>query len=267
MSKMFSDRNNYRDLGTHVEITVREDAPNGLRFALPLIATEVGLQPSFIRKIVCEVLLIPLDRSNWSEYPNVWDEVNMLIADCPWFNVYDIAEKLHASIQQRPDPAQRFRDRLNEYFRVNGIGWEIQENGLITFRGSEAFADATKEAVTVLTDAGRTTAANEIHEALHDISRRPKPDVTGAIQHAIAALEATARDVTGQPNRTLGKLVRHLNLPSPLDRAVEQLWSYASDRARHVREGQTVGTSEAELLVNVACAVCTFLSRHRDGTP
>lgn len=267
MAKTFSDRNNYRDLGMHVEITVREDAPDRLRSALPLIAKEAGLLPTFIRRIVCEVLLIRSDPNNWSEYPNVWEEVNELIATCPWFHVYDIAEKLHASIRQGLEPAQRFRDRLNECFRTNGIGWEMQHDGQITFRGSEAFASTTKEAIAVLTDAGRTTSANEMHEALRDISRRPEPDVTGAIQHAIAALEATARDVTGKPDPTLGQLVDRLVLPDLLDTAVKKLWRYASDRARHGREGSVVGTPEAELLVSVAGALCTFLSRRRSGDP
>ena len=77
----------------------------------------------------------------------------------------------------------------------------------------------------------------------------------------MAGFESAARDVVGQSNRTLGQLVSELDLPRPLDTAVEKLWGYASDRARHIREGQTVDTAEAELVVSVACAVCTFLTR------
>ena len=127
--------------------------------------------------------------------------------------------------------------------------------------GSADFSHTTKNAVDSLTLTGRDVAANEVREALSDISRRPEPDVTGAIQHVIAALESTARDVTGRPNHTLGQIARDLGLPAPLDTAVVKLWGYASEHARHVREGQTVNTSEAELIVSVACAVCTFLSR------
>ena len=59
---------------------------------------------------------------------------------------------------------------------------------------------------------------------------------------------------------TLGKLIRDLNLTAPLDKAVHALWGFSSERARHMREGQTVSTDEAELVVLVACALCTFLS-------
>ena len=134
-------------------------------------------------------------------------------------------------------------------------------DGEIMFRGSDIFAEATEEASRVLTESGRTRAADEILEALRDISRRPEPDVTGAIHHAMAALEATARDITGQPKRTLGQLVPELDLPQPLDKAIEKLWGYASDRARHVREGQAVDTAEGELLVSVAGAVCIFITK------
>jgi hypothetical protein len=43
--------------------------------------------------------------------------------------------------------------------------------------------------------------------------------------------------------------------------AVEKLWGFASDRARHLREGKNVSGDEAELVVSVACAVCAFLGK------
>lgn len=225
------------------------------------------MQPTAMRRIVCQVLLVSPDSYNWSEYPNVWDEVNDHIVNCPWFKVYDIGEALHTALANvAPNRACEFEDRLNQFFRENGIGWEMQD-GQIMFRGSEVFADVTTEAVTALRDTGRQRAANEIREALGDISRRPEPDVTGTIQHVIAALESTARDVVGQPNRTLGQLICHLDLPAPLDTAVEKLWGYASDRARHVREGQTIDIVEAQLLVSVACAVSTFLCQRKQEEP
>lgn len=259
MTERFSDRHGYR--GAEQEITVREDAPADLRFAIPLIAQDAGISPTAMRRAICAVLLVRPDPSNWSDYPNVWDEVNGLIEDCSWFKVYDIAEALYAALALPfPDRAETFQHRLNQCFRENGIGWQMTD-GRVVYRGSEAFADTTREAAEVLAQTGRSVAATEIHEALQDISRRPTPDVTGAIQHAIAALECTARDVTSEPNLTLGRLVPRLGLAPPLDTAVEKLWGYASERARHIREGQIVATEEAELVVSVACAVCTFLTK------
>lgn len=51
MAENFSDRYGYR--GADAEITIREDAPDGLRFALLAIAKEAGLGPRSMRENVC----------------------------------------------------------------------------------------------------------------------------------------------------------------------------------------------------------------------
>ena len=50
-------------------------------------------------------------------------------------------------------------------------------------------------------------------EALTSISRRPYQDLTGAMQHAVAALESTIGSITGEIELTLGKLIDQLDLP------------------------------------------------------
>lgn len=57
-----------------------------------------------------------------------------------------------------------------------------------------------------LTRQGRSTGSGELHEALQDLSRRPRPEVSGVIQHAMAALECVARDVVVRKD-TLGLLI------------------------------------------------------------
>ena len=244
MTERFSDREGYRPPAA--PITIREDAPRELQGAILILAQEAGMGPSDMRDVICQVLLVTPDSSNWSEYPNIWNEVHWLLAHAPWYKVYDIAEALYARIRTRGASATaNFARRLNEFLVENGIGWELRD-GEIVYRGSETFVKSTQDAPRILKESGFQRAANEMKEALGDISRRPVPDSTGAMQHAMAALEATAREVTGQPKPTLGKLVGELGLPAPLDRAVHKLWGYASDRGRHVREGETVDTTEAE---------------------
>ena len=264
MTERFSDRQGYRPAAA--EITVREDAPSELRGAIPLIAEDAGMMPSAIRRVICGVLLEVPDRDNWSD-PNIWEEVVQLMEDARWYKVYDIAEALYDAIafrrwEKAHQSADEFERRLNDFFVEKGIGWEFRD-GRITHRGSEAFARSTHEVPDRLDESGFQRAANEMREALTDISRRPKPDITGAVQHAMAALEATAREAADQPNPTLGKLVSELGLPSPLDQAVHKLWGYASDRGRHIRERQAVDHAEAELIVSVAGALCAFLAYRR----
>lgn len=258
MGTRFSERHGYRS--PQMEISVREGAPEDLRYAIPQIAEDIGMTPTPMRRVVCRVLRVRPDPMNWTEHPNVFDEVNDLISECPWFRVYDIAEALYAALALRhPDRAEAFEEQLNDVFLEKGIGWQMTD-GEVVYRGSETFAETTRQADEVLAETGHPAAANEIREALHDISRRPEPDVTGAIQHAMSALECTAREVTGKRNLTLGRLVSHLDLTPPLDAAVEKLWGYASERARHIREDQSVTSEEAELVVTLACSLCTFLA-------
>ena len=218
------------------------------------------MRPSGVRSAICEVLLRRPNPANWTEYPNVDGEVQDLIDDAPWNKVYDIAEKLYRELHNRdpfgPRPAS-FQARLNSFMRENGIGWERQDGGIVA-RGSEAFAVASQTAVEEMKASGRTTAARELHEALTDISRRPHADVTGAIQHAMAALECVAREVSGSTD-TLGKIVPKLGLPKPLDSALEKLWGFASEQGRHIREGRDPRFEDAELVVTVASAVSVYL--------
>lgn len=264
MTKRFSDREGYRP--SAAQITVREDAPPSLRAAIPMIAKEAGMSPSAMRRVICEVLLVPQDLDNWSEYPNIWGEVVRLIKDAKWYQVYDIAEALYSEFDITFDrgiqPRGRFEQRLNDFLMENGIGWQLRD-GQITRRGSEAFDRSTHEVPERLEESGFQRIANEMREALQDISRRPQPDITGAIQHAMAALEATAREVTGQPNPTLGKLISMLGLPVPLDQAVHKLWGYASEYGRHIREQQDVDHAEAELIVTLAGSLCAFLAQRQ----
>ena len=108
----------------------------------------------------------------------------------------------------------------------------------------------------------RPTAAGHLHEALQDLSRRPKPDLAGAIYHAMGCLEAVARDVTGDEKATFGEILKRYPeaVPAPLDVALSKVWGYASNEARHVQEGKKPKRSEAELIVGLAASLAGFLT-------
>jgi hypothetical protein len=148
---------------------------------------------------------------------------------------------------------------MNECFYEEGIGWQLRD-GQIEIRGSEAFEAPVRGAISALEASGRTTASQELHEALKDLSRRPESDATGAIQHAMAALECVVRDCTGNPKATLGELMRRNPglLPKPLDDAIEKIWGYASETGRHLREGRVPDLEQAELVVGLAASLANY---------
>ena len=52
-------------------------------------------------------------------------------------------------------------------------------------------------------------------------------------------------------------------IPRPLDAAVEKAWGYASERGRHLKEGNAPTHEEVELVVGIAATVATYLSRKK----
>ncbi len=247
------------------EITIREDAPEGLRRFIPMAFYELNKNPSDLRSIICRLLKIPPDNNNWSEFPNIDGEVTQLLEDCDWYLIYDIIETVIDKLKQ--GDKEKFANEINEYFITNGIGWKIV-SGLIETRGDEVFETAIKNVETVLETAKLKTAKTEIREAIIDLSRRPQPDITGAIQHSLACLECVTREVTGDSKSTLGDLMKKFLgvIPSPLDQAVTKIWGFTSEQGRHLREGQGPEYLEAELVVEVTAAISTYLGKKLSGT-
>ena len=259
----FSDRFGYQ--APEVDIVVREDAPTDLRDGILMLGYGGNLNPNSMRDLLCQVLLTRPDLNNWSP-ENVRREVSQLMDGAPWFNVYDIAERLYVRIGESDFTGggqMRFEAQLNQLFRERGIGWEMKL-GLMRARGSQAFTLATSHATDVMREYGTPTAANEMDEALRDISRRPSADVTGAIQHAMAALECVAREIDGSGDN-LGQIINRLSLTAPLDGSLHKLWGFASQQGRHIQEGRDPSFEEAELVVTIASAVSVYLLRRRNS--
>ncbi|MCW3107169.1 MAG: hypothetical protein JWQ09_1675 [Segetibacter sp.] len=242
------------------EITVREDAPEGLRNFIPVAFYELNKNPSDLRAIVCRLLRVPPDRNNWSEFPNIDGEVMDLLSSCDWYLVYDIIETIIDKLKQ--SEKEKFSNEINEYFITNGIGWKIVD-GQIETRGDEVFETSIETVVEVLETAKLKTAKTEIREAINDLSRRPHPDITGAIQHSLACLECVTREFTGDTKSTLGDLMKKFPgaIPSPLDQAVIKIWGFTSEQGRHLKEGKEPEYLEAELVVEVTAAISTYLAK------
>jgi len=268
LQQPFSKRNRFTK---PKDITIREDAPQGLRYFVLDTARELGRGPSSLRSTICRVLRTRPDPGNWSEYPNIWSEVEELMYGCDWFKVYDIIEALHASFAEcdensGEENAVLFAEAVNGFFVEEGIGWQLADGQIIT-RGTEAFEAVVKDSTAALEATDRPTAAKHLHEALQDLSRRPEPDLPGAIYHSMGALECVARDLATDAKATLGEILkRHPGLlPKPLDTALSQVWGYASNEARHVEEGREPSREEAELVVGLSAAIAGYLARKQNN--
>lgn len=251
----FSKRYNYRE--PDKEITIREDAPIDLREYVVALLYSLGYSPSRVRRIICIVLKRLPDSDNWSENPNIDMEVRDLINGCSWYYVYDIIE----AFAQQKDISEQFSEEINYFFHKNGIGWKL-ENRRIEYRGGDTFERVIADAEHVLESNGFHTAKQEITEAINDMSRKPSPDFTGAIQHSLASLECACRYITDE-SLTLGALISKYPrmFPSPLDKTIHTIWGYSSNYGRHLQEGNPPNYLESELIVHLCAALCQYIAK------
>ncbi len=251
----FSERYGYQK--EPKPIAIRHEAPLRLRKAILDIAIEAGFKAKDIRGILCRKLREIENEDNWSDDP-VMKECLNLISGCEWVEVYEICEVL---AQEKNIPLvwrNSFEKGLNKFFVEEGIGWKI-ENGLIFTRGEEDFEKVMSIAKDRLEKTKRMTAKSELEEAIKNLSRRPEPNTTGAINHSMVALECVAKEITQEPTKTLGKIINKLNLPKPIDVVVEKIWGFASNQGRHITEGKKPDFAEAELTVHLSAALISYL--------
>ena len=243
-------------------VTVRDHAPDELRYLIPLIAERLGVSSSEIQATICDALPPQTEVYEWLQQPDEWDDEYWPIAKCAWEFVYDIIEQLYHRIATNTElphyHAQHFSEKVNEYLRQEGIGWELRD-GRVTARGNDAFDTSVKDAISATNDASMPGSSNELTTALKALSARPDPDLTGAITHASAALESVSKEVTGVKGQSLGQVVKRLDLPQPLDQAIEKMYGFASQHGRHVEEGRQPTFDDAQLVVHVASATVTYL--------
>lgn len=264
----FSTRYGYKNL-QEVEITIREDAPQEFRDFLIQLLYDIGFNPTKLREIFCRVLRKSPDDDNWSDFPNIDGEIRGLLRTCMWFKVYDILERILQVISETP---YRFKGEeliteINIFFLEEGYGWKINKS-LIEMRSNESFEVVVQSAKNNLSKCQHTTASNELHEAIKDLSRRPSPDPTGAIQHSMASLECVAREITGYRKATLGEIMKKSQelIPKPLDEAVIKAWGFASEYGRHIKEGREPSFQDAELIVGICSSVGSYLLKlKKDG--
>jgi AbiJ N-terminal domain 4 len=138
---------------------------------LVTIAIDLGLSPSSIRDLVCASLRKRPDRNNWSEYPNINQEVQNQVEDAPLFKVYDFAETIYKKLEiQDFDRGQQFQKRFNELLVECGVSLQMKD-GMVVIRGTEDFGNTIETTLGILDHAGKKVAANEMREAITDICR------------------------------------------------------------------------------------------------
>jgi AbiJ N-terminal domain 4 len=256
---------------TEAPITVRTDAPPDFRRAVISLGSHYMLGGTEMARVVRQVLAHHRLRSDYF-LTNDTRKIEDLVEQCAWYRIYEVAEAIYTNLKRDPSAlllrkAERFEAEINDYCRAHGIGWRMVA-GRFEARGPEVQDFLEKRVENNLRIAKKNTSAEELRKAIEDLSRRPRPDVTGAVQHVGAALECLARDVCGDPKLSLGDIIKeHPSLfPGPYRKIAEGIWGIVSNKGRHLREGGEPTFDEAMVLVGLVSAMCTYLLREKaDG--
>lgn len=253
----FSARNNLREADTPIIVT--NDAPEEFRLWLINLVNRLELSIEKIRASVCACTYQAEDQNNW--FPNnfMLSEARDKLLQAQWYYVYDVAEDLYKQLPLNKKGV--YVEELNTFFYTNGYGWQINNDGIILRRGNVIENNNFNYALDAL--ANLSTAQNELKNALHDLSKRPLPDLTGAVHHSLASIECLLRDIFNLPNESLGDIVRRNrnNITSPLDVVIEKLWGYASNHGRHVGEGTEPTFEEAQFVLYTTSSIVTFITK------
>lgn len=214
-------------------------------------------RPSSQRAVICKALRVRPDQYNWSEYPNINQEVDSLIHDCEWFTFYDMCEKIAQNMASDP-----FEEEFNKLLREEHVGYQMQEGKLLK-TGSKEFDEAVSESRVELGGPRFAVASGQFEKALTFRNSMP-PDYPNAVKEAVNAVEGMLQVVVNMPGTALPTLLSNLQppLPSSLKKLYDGLYAYgsASEGARHASVGGHLSTAEeAEFIIHTAAAAIRYV--------
>jgi len=173
----FSVRHGYAPDSATPPIKLREDAPEEVRRTILEIAAHTAWDYDGLLELAARVgkrsWEVPEPNTSWKLGAGSTPPSRHLVGlvQCLRF-----VEQIHAAMrdwQMQGEPEDHFARKINEYFE-HSVGWRL-DSGKITSRGSEIFEASVRAVIPVMQESGLQTAEREIHEALTDLSRRPKP--------------------------------------------------------------------------------------------
>lgn len=262
----FSARYSYKRKSTDV---IYEAAPEPVRVGLREILAQMGFErPTHQRTIVCKALRTRPSPYNWSDYPNINDEVDDLIHGLEWYEFYDMCEKIARLDEIKevgyisPTYESVFAHKLNNLFQEENIGYRMTDS-YIDKIGSEEFDEAVEEALDELQDPRFKVPLEQFRKAL-DFRNGLPPDYANAVKEAVNAVEGVLQIATEKPGEALPTILTNLQpeYPSHFERIFKSIYGYgsASEGARHAGVGGPVPSAEeAEFIIHVSAAAIRYI--------
>lgn len=186
-------------------------------------------------------------------------EASRLLADAPWYSVYELVEQCVPAIGFLH--REHFVTRVNEYLREAQIGWKFEDGTWIRV-GDEIGQESHTAAHSACIVLGIEDAAKDLENAWRLCNRPGGGFEKDAVTAAMRALERVAQNITQQDGITLNRIKwKEPDMPhEKLRGAINSLYSYSSDQARHANENATISANDAHLVVSIAGALILYLA-------
>ena len=240
---------------------IYDDAPDALRHGLLEVLHGLRYRkPTEQRRILCNALRVIPDKSNWSEYPNIENEVLDLIAMKPWYRFYDALERIQLYL---PDMQHlTYYKKMNALFDDEQVGYRFEVGNIVRI-GTEELHSAVKAARNALQGERFAEPRRQFERGYEFRNGRP-PDWPNAIKEAVNSVEAVLQVVYDRPGMALPTIVSQNfpdELPGGIKKMFRSLYSQGSGTvgARHASIGGNEPTGpRAELAIHIAAALHAF---------
>jgi hypothetical protein len=255
---------------------IREDAPESVRVGLREVLERIGFErPSSQRRIICQALRVRPDPGNWSDYPNVDQEVDDLIHGLVWFKFYDMCEKLNSLEEVRQKGVMDdysgtlFAHELNKLFSEENVIYRMDEAGEIHPEGSEQFEEAIHLTLENLSGPIFQPPLELFGKALAFRNALP-PDNANAVKEAVNSLEAVLQIIAEKPGVALPQILTNsgLSYDSHVERVMKELYGLgcAIQGGRHAGVGGLIPSAiEADCAIHISSACISYaISKYKE---
>lgn len=189
-------------------------------------------------------------------------EASRLLRQAPWYSVYDLIQSCWPLLGYLNK--DHFAKRVNEYLRSASLGWQFVD-GSWNKVGDEVGTQNIMTAQNVCSDVGLEDAAEDLGKAW-SFCNQPNPGLKkDAISAAMRALERVVQNHANQDGVSLNR-IRWPADNSPhesLRGAINSLYRWSSEQARHAKEGSNIREPDAELIVHISAALIRYIVQRK----
>lgn len=199
-------------------------------YKYPSTDNSLGKFKSLFQSYWLDVLKKPIDDVPY-KFIHALQELRAYFFECEWSKVYDIIETTSAHF-----PSEQFQQDCNIFLEEENSAYRFIDSKIVEIT-SDIEIETLEQALENLHKFPK--AYKHLKQALNFLTHSKDRSYRHSMSESINAIEDIARNITGDPNATLGKAAKALNLHKALQDSLSNLYGYASDQIRHAMKSES----------------------------